>query len=516
MHEIQAEAKIIDVSTLKRLILLTFTTLMILSCSLEQNDVFPGTSDQDKPTDGITVSNELLIDGTSMTSFIAPLSYDMASSSETEELDAHQFLSYDSGSGYFPIKFLSENGQIVLLGNSKDSLKLLDTGDGTFLCVFDRLVISQASPIAENEYDEDGVIRSLSLSIKVSSVDKKESVAYIDMMQKKAYLLSSSDSAPFQFCLDDNQEEIYGYSSRRVYLLSKEGVLFTFERNNPAELTPVNHKGAPISRSADLYTDDYVIYQSDDESPDYDGHNFIRIYDSSGKRIPRETEYTDGATLSNALFRVENGIYIRDSVYNYEGMSEYAFVIHGTNIDGNMMISADEGNTYVIADECVINPDSAVKNSGMFIPQGDETLILRIENRYTRPLIVKATANSSGRLSEVVTLRLAEGEYFPFPISETRFCNNALYWIDGHESCICIADFTAKVIRRIRIDGILPDSLAIMNDGSILYNKAISGNMIETYLYNPAFSTERPLLHDMLDVNQIHDLGNGQTSVHDL
>ena len=457
---------------------------MILSCSLEQNDDFPGTPDQDKPTDGITVSNELLIDGAPMTSFIAPLSYDMTSSSETEEIDAHQFLSYDSGNGYFPIEFLTESDEIVLLGNSKDSLKLLDTGDGTFLCVFDRLVISHTSPIVENEHDENGVIRSLSLSIKVSSVDKKERVAYIDMRQKKAYLLPYSDSAPFQFFLDDNQEEIYGYSAKRVYLLSKEGVLFTFERNNPARLTPVNHKGAPISRSADLYTDDYVIYQFEDESPDFDGRYFIRIYDSSGKRIPRETEFTDGSTLSNALFRVGNGIYIRDYIYDYEGKNEYAFVIHSTNIDGNMMISADEGNTYVIANECVVNPDSAVKNSGMFIPQGDETIILRIENRYTRPLIVKATADNSGRLSKVVTLRLAEGEYFPFPISETRFCNNALYWIDGHESCICIADFTAEVIRKIKIDGILPESLAIMNDGSVLYNKAISGNMIETYLYN--------------------------------
>ena len=506
MHEIQAEAKIIDVSTLKRLILLTLIMLMILSCSLEQNDDFPGTPDQDKPTDGITVSNELLIDGAPMTSFIAPLSYDMTSSSETEEIDAHQFLSYDSGNGYFPIEFLTESNEIVLLGNSKDSLKLLDTGDGTFLCVFDRLVISHTSPIVENEYDENGVIRSLSLSIKVSSVDKKERVAYIDMRQKKAYLLPYSDSAPFQFFLDDNQEEIYGYSAKRVYLLSKEGVLFTFERNNPARLTPVNHKGAPLSRSADLYTDDYVIYQAEDESPDFDGRYFIRIYDSSGKRIPRETEFTDGSTLSNALFRVGNGIYIRDYIYDYEGKNEYAFVIHSTNIDGNMMISADEGNTYVIANECVVNPDSAVKNSGMFIPQGDETIILRIENRYTRPLIVKATADNSGRLSKVVTLRLAEGEYFPFPISETRFCNNALYWIDGHESCICIADFTAEVIRKIKIDGILPESLAIMNDGSVLYNKAISGNMIETYLYNPASGTERPLLHDMLDVEQIHNL----------
>lgn len=480
---------------------------MILSCSLEQNDDFPGTPDQDKPTDGITVSNELLIDGAPMTSFIAPLSYDMTSSSETEEIDAHQFLSYDSGNGYFPIEFLTESDEIVLLGNSKDSLKLLDTGDGTFLCVFDRLVISHTSPIVENEYDENGVIRSLSLSIKVSSVDKKERVAYIDMRQKKAYLLPYSDSAPFQFFLDDNQEEIYGYSAKRVYLLSKEGVLFTFERNNPARLTPVNHKGAPISRSADLYTDDYVIYQFEDESPDFDGRYFIRIYDSSGKRIPRETEFTDGSTLSNALFRVGNGIYIRDYIYDYEGKNEYAFVIHSTNIDGNMMmISADEGNTYVIANECVVNPDSAVKNSGMFIPQGDETIILRIENRYTRPLIVKATADNSGRLSKVVTLRLAEGEYFPFPISETRFCNNALYWIDGHESCICIADFTAEVIRKIKIDGILPESLAIMNDGSVLYNKAISGNMIETYLYNPASGTERPLFHDMLDVEQIHNL----------
>ena len=507
MHEIQAEAKIIDVSTLKRLILLTLIMLMILSCSLEQNDDFPGTPDQDKPTDGITVSNELLIDGAPMTSFIAPLSYDMTSSSETEEIDAHQFLSYDSCNGYFPIEFLTESDEIVLLGNSKDSLKLLDTGDGTFLCVFDRLVISHTSPIVENEYDENGVIRSLSLSIKVSSVDKKERVAYIDMRQKKAYLLPYSDSAPFQFFLDDNQEEIYGYSAKRVYLLSKEGVLFTFERNNPARLTPVNHKGAPISRSADLYTDDYVIYQFEDESPDFDGRYFIRIYDSSGKRIPRETEFTDGSTLSNALFRVGNGIYIRDYIYDYEGKNEYAFVIHSTNIDGNMMmISADEGNTYVIANECVVNPDSAVKNSGMFIPQGDETIILRIENRYTRPLIVKATADNSGRLSKVVTLRLAEGEYFPFPISETRFCNNALYWIDGHESCICIADFTAEVIRKIKIDGILPESLAIMNDGSVLYNKAISGNMIETYLYNPASGTEWPLLHDMLDVEQIHNL----------
>ena len=492
--------------------------LMILSCSLEQNDDFLGTSDQDKPTDEITVSNELLIDGASMTPFIAPLPYDMTSSSETEELDAHQFLSYDSGSGYFPIEFLSESGQIVLLGDSKDSLKLLDTGDGTFLCVFDRLVISHTSPIAGNEYDKNGAIRSLSLSIKVSGVDKKESVAYIDMMQKKAYLLngafSSSDSAPFQFCLDENQEEIYGYSAKRVYLLSKEGVLFTFERNNPAGLSSVNHKGAPLSRGADLYTDDYVIYQFDDESSDFDGRYFIRIYDSSGKRIPRETEVTDGSSLSNALFRVGDGIYIRDCIYDYEEKKEYAFVIHSTNIDGNMMISANEGNTYVIADECVVNPDSAVKNSGMFIPQGDETIILRIENRYTRPLIVKATADNSGRLSEVVTLRLAEGEYFPFPISETRFCNNALYWVDEHESCICIADFTDEVIRKIKIDGILPESLAIMNDGSILYNKAISGNMIETYLYNPASGMERPLFHDMLDVKQIHNLGNGQTSAH--
>ena len=30
--------------------------------------------------------------------------------------------------------------------------------------------------------------------------------------------------------------------------------------------------------------------------------------------------------------------------------------------------------------------------------------------------------------------------------------------------------------------------------------------MIETYLYNPASGTERPLLHDMLDVEQIHNL----------
>ena len=403
------------------------------------------------PSTDNTVYQDLSIESKSEISTLASFKFSEEVSRDLNSLSVSEYLSYSDNGSYSPLIFYTSTGQNILLGASEEcfngSIKLLPVGDNSFLCIFDSLVITPSKPILSPKFDADGGIISISLLLNTHDICKQKNIAFLDMEAGKAYLINKpklferQNSASLYFKLFDGDEDSYGYSNNRVFLLDKDGVIYTFEKDKPAKITAINHKSIKIEKNADLYTDEYAIFQQNSESSE-DGENcYITVRDTTGEKTATKTVFEKDSPLDSALFRVGNNIYVKENIYNYENRNEYALKIYKVNIDEEMHIStSDEGKLYVIENNC-FGVEEHPKNSGMEICTNDMTTIIRAENRYSQPLIVKAVADINGDLSDIVCLRLPEGEYFPYPISSAKFMNNSLYWINEDNSSIYIADF---------------------------------------------------------------------------
>ena len=173
-----------------------------------------------------------------------PFAFDEIQTRDIDGSAVSSYLSYPEGEGFSPVLFSLSDGRLAILGSS-GSLRLFPVGDGCFLCAFDCLAVLDEAPVIEVRKDGSGGITSIVLLLDYPWIDRKENIAYMDMRSGKAYLLNRPsmasdmhDSDDLRFLLSGGNENSFGYSDNRVFLLTEDGTLYSFEKDNPLSYDP--------------------------------------------------------------------------------------------------------------------------------------------------------------------------------------------------------------------------------------------------------------------------------------
>ena len=102
-------------------------------------------------------------------------------------------------------------------------------------------------------------------------------------------------------------------------------------------MTPLNNPQYDrLEQNADLYTDEYVIFQHSTEDLQ-SRTGYIEVYDAAGEKPVATMDIQDGDPLDNALFRAGNNIFARE--LDRSG-SIYSFTIYDVSVSPDMRLSA--------------------------------------------------------------------------------------------------------------------------------------------------------------------------------
>lgn len=497
---------------MKRLLITLFIMLpVIFSCSMPTENT--------NANEGESAGQTLTIESNGI-SMIASMGFDSAMDEEAQagtkaeaETDGIlQYLAYEGNGSYEPLIFRTDSDTMLIIGASKEcydgTVQLLSVGDDKFLCVFDRLIAISSKP--SMTINEDG---SITISFRNRWIDSQWNIAYMDMQKKSAYLLNgpytSGSSDYLDFLIFDGNKDSYGFSDNMIYILADNGGLYAFRKDSPRDMVAINSgKYNPLEKNADIFTDDYVIYQYDTETLNASS-GYIEVYDSTGRRPYGTTEITDSSDiLDNALFRVGNSIFAREMKIDE---SSFSFVIYPLSIDNDLhIIPKGEGKEFVIDDQVMDGGDPTVpKNSSMFIYGDDSTLLIRAENRFAEPLLISATVDKDGNLTHINKVKITDARrYFPYPISSAAYNDGSLYWIDGNENTAIIkADMENSRLERIPLEIRLASTdISITTEGDIIYHGYINGSDVGTYLLDINTGESQMISHDRMDVHQIYEI----------
>ena len=459
--------------------------------------------------------------------FAEPTQSSFASSSfqaKARTIDVSDVISYLSGytsdSLFSPIVFTTDAGTDILLGASRNcnngKVEIIDTGSGTYLAIFDRLVVIDSLPILKPIRNALENIPDIMLEINAVSVSHKKNIAFIDTEAGKAYLLNPpytlTDSDDLDFSLLHNTDDAYGYSDNRIYLLTEDKALYSFEKDIPENMKPINNsRFNPLTTNATIYTDDYAIYQYDEETLGELGKGYIEIYSAKNPKPPKPIQMSgSNDPLQNMIFRVGNNLFLRERTIGND--QEYGFTIYPLTVDDNLGLTVGEDVYYQIATDFAgdFSGGQKPKNSSVTIYGETESFLIRAENYLENPALIWLKADTDGRLSDINVIRLNRGSYFPHPISDkTAILETAMFWVgDIANGTIYMADFTSGKVRTITLNHELAsDELVATQSGNIIYH-GYTGNGIDvgTYEYNPETGTETIISLSTMDIHQIYEI----------
>ena len=490
---------------MKKAFIIPIFIMLILVSSCTDTPSGAGSSDDDIPA----FNQSIDIESSGMT-MIASTGFSTAARGVS---DASEYLVYRDDSGeYSPILFRTSAGDLVMLGASSGcydgKVQILAAGDDSFLCVFDRMIAVDArSELIRNENG------SFSISFKGIWSDDQKNIAYINTASGSAYLLNrpgSEGTADYlHFLLFDGNTDSYGYSDNKVYILADNGSFYSFSKANPSAIIPINHGSYhPLTRNADLFTDDYVIYQYYTEIMG-DEPAYIEVFDSTGEKPYGKTDIESNQdVLDNSLFRVGNSIFARERVAEN---NSYSLRIYPILINDSLEMSHGEGKEFAVADNLTQSTSQIkIKNSNIYIYENGSTLLIRTENqKYAEPMLVSAAVDRNGELSGIHAIKLTDGTFFPYPMSDAAvFMDSSLYWVeDVGSSTIYKADISTGTLNTIEIPGKLASKdIAVLSDGSIIYHSDITGNTVGTYCWNERTDSNYLLSYNRMDVHQIYSI----------
>ena len=473
-----------------RLLLFLLIPLVLSSCQVPESD----------DTVAEEIRQSLSVEDASAINEIASSGFQSGSRAVSD--DVEEYLSYTADGGFSPIVFRSGNS-FVIMGSSDGSVTIHQTGGNTFLCVFDRLVRVKSIPV----FIPGG------LSLDIVDVDRDDNAAFIDLERGEAYLVNepfSADSGDdFLVFYDEPADGAIAYSDNRVYLLDKDGVLRTFLKDSPSNMTAVNHERAPIEGRAEVYTDDYIVFikSSEDFKEDEPKEQYLMVYDATGKNVEKKTVFEPGSPLDNMIFRVGGNLFARELEMS-DG--NYGFRIYKLVIDEDMSVSVSGEGEYALIEEKPGEEHNEEhdynKNSGVSVFNGDTTTLIRAENRYVEPLLSVVDVDEEGSISNIRTMRLTDGSEFP-SLSTAEITDEAVYWGNEGEKVIYMADFNAKEITTITIEHHLLDgSLFVSGNGDIIYTAQTAGNAIGTFSWNHENKESILLSNDQMDVRQMYSV----------
>ena len=514
---------------MKRLLgLLAFALVLFASCTPNPADDNTGNEGGDEE---IAITAKSLAVDLSDTSAIA--SYDFAepaqasfastsSLAKARTVDVSDVTSYLSGytpDGIFsPMLFTADDGTDILLGASKNcnngKVEIIDTGNGTYLAIFDRLVIIDNLPILEPIRDALENILDIILEINAVSVSRKENIAFIDTKAGEAYLLNSpyalTSSDDLDFSLFDSTDDTYDYSDNRIYLLTEDNALYSFTKSNPSGMAAINNaEHDPLKTNATIYTDDYAIYQYDEETLKEPGAGYVEIYSAKNPAPPKTINMSGSDDpLQNLIFRVGNSLFLRER--NQNG-NEYGLTIYPLTVNDDLSLTVGEGVYYQIATDFEsYNSENIPKNSGVTIYGETESFLIRAENHLMRPALIWLNADINGKLYDINAIRLDHGSYFPYPISDkAAISGDAMFWVGNTANgTIYMADFTTGNVRTITLNhALISDELGATESGNIIYHRYTgNGTDVGTYEYNPATGTESVISLSTMDIHQIYEI----------
>lgn len=490
---------------MKRFLLTTIVVLCLFSSCVAS----PENTGSDSPE-----PNQTLTIASSDISLLA--SYSFETTEESRSITDEEYLVYAHDDIYEPILFKASDGSEIILGASKDflegSVKLLPVGEDAFLCVFDRLIIVNSKPHVEIHRTEEG-FSSMVISIDREWTDESPNIAYMNLETGNIYLLNKPSFSAghnedyLDFLLFSGDDDSYGYSENRVFILADDGGLYTFRKDHPLTLVSVNNADHdPLDTNATVYTDDYVIYQYSFENPDHDGNSYIKVYDTSTKKVAKKTEIAENSPLDESLFNVGDVVFARERV----NTEEYGFRIHRLIINDDMSISTGESKYFTLATGLTGSSSNKNKNSSFYITHDrNSTQLVRAENVFTEPILISAFADSNGNLSDIKVLKLTDGSEYPYPISNAVFKNQTLYWVGKTDpATIYKADLNRERIEKLSINGaaLASDEISVTNNDEIIYHKFINGNTVGTYIWNPTTNIERIIAYNRMDIHQIYQI----------
>ncbi len=511
---------------MKKLVgLLALAIMLFASCTPN-----PADDNQDSEGDVSITSQRLSVDLTGAT---AIASFDFVESTQTSSVstatlantkyvDISDIVSYLSGhmsNGLFsPMLFTTDDGTDIILGASRNcnngNVEIVDTGNGTFLAIFDRLVVIDSFPLLEPIKDALENILDIVLEINAVSVSRKENIAFINTETGEAYLLNSPYTQPaskdLDFRLLDSIDDTYGYSDNRIYLLTKSNALYSFDKNNPERMVSVNNSEfKPLKENATIYTDNYAIYQYTQEELGPQSNGYIEIYNAKNPDAYKRIDMSGSDDpLQNMIFRVGNNLFLRD---RNTSDNEYGLTIYPLTVNSDLSLTIGEGMSNPIASGFVSNPEGTiVKNSGISFYGESESFLIRAENYLLEPALIWFKADVNGNLSDINVIRLEHGSYFPYPLSEKASASEkAMFWVDNASSgTIFWADFSSGVLKTIKVDGgLASDELSATGSGNIIYHRYMgNGTDVGTYEYNPSTGKETLISYSSMDVHQIYEI----------
>ena len=510
--------------------LLAIVLILFASCTPNPADENTG-NDGDNEEFAVTTQNL----GVDLTGATAIASYDFAeatasssrvisTSATAKTVDISDVIGYLSGytsDGLFsPMLFTTNDGTDILLGASKNcnngKVEIIDTGSGTYLAIFDRLVVIDSLPILEPIRDALENILDIRLEINAISVSRKKNIAFINTETGDAYLLNSpyaiTSANDLNFRLLNSTDDTYGYSDNRVYLLTTDNALYSFTKSNPRSMVAINNATHdPLKTNATIYTDDYAIYQFTEEDLGTDGTGYVEVYNARTPSEPRTINMTGSDDpLQNMIFRVGNKLFLRDRIVN-NSTEEYGLTIYPLTVNTDLTLTIGEGVYYLVSTDFADNPDETpVKNSSVTIYGETESFLIRAENYLIDPALIWLTADANGRLSDINFVRLHHGSYFPYPIGDkAAITDDAMYWVaNASAGTISMADFTTGNMRTITLNGgLASDDLSATESGNIIYHRYTgNGTDVGTYEYNPATDTEKVISFSTMDIHQIYEI----------
>ena len=351
------------------------------------------------------------------------------------------------------------------------------------------------------------------ISIDRKWTDKNPNIAYMNLETGNIYLLNKPSFSAghnedyLDFLLFSGDDDSYGYSENRVFILADDGGLYTFRKDHPLTLVSVNNADHdPLDTNATVYTDDYVIYQYSFENPDHDGNSYIKVYDTSTKKVAKKTEIAENSPLDESLFNVGDVVFARERV----NTEEYGFRIRRLIINDDMSISTGESKYFTLATGRTGSSSNKNKNSSFYITHDrSSTQLVRAENVFTEPILISAFADSNGNLSDIKVLKLTDGSEYPYPISNAVFKNQTLFWVGKTDpATIYKADLNRERIEKLSINGaaLASDEISVTNNDEIIYHKFINGNTVGTYIWNPTTNIERIIAYNRMDIHQIYQI----------